>query len=218
MYLQVVMKLGLCSLVVVIVVMVFNLLGLVELLLYYGIDVQKNYYLLCLVQGLEIFCFVLISFYVGLDVVVIFDVGIVCKGEYEGCEMLGFCVIWSKCYIILVLIVIVLGLVFCVCDLDGLLGSDVEFGIICVLILIDYLGVIIGCCYWLFNVVFQNGLIEGCDVFILMEWVIGGVGQVGCGWCMFMECLVVGWVILLLFFSVGFFKLVVCGISVYMVM
>lgn len=73
---------------------------------------------MCFVDGCDILCFVLISLEVGLDVGVIFDVVIVMKGEYNGEEVFGLWVSWDKCYIMLVLIVMVFGLVFKVFDLE----------------------------------------------------------------------------------------------------
>lgn len=87
------------------------------------------------------FCFVLIGFEVGLDVGSIFDIGVVCKGMYNGEEVIGLKFNWLKCYIIFVFIVIVFGFVFKMYDFDGLLGDKKEFGIICVFIFIDYEGV-----------------------------------------------------------------------------
>ncbi|MFX7507013.1 acyl-CoA dehydrogenase, partial [Acinetobacter baumannii] len=84
-------------------------------------DAQKNHYLPRLAQGLEIPCFALTSPYAGSDAAAIPDVGIVCKGEHEGRETLGFRVTWSKRYITLAPIATVLGLAFRVRDPDGLL-------------------------------------------------------------------------------------------------
>ncbi|MFX7853892.1 acyl-CoA dehydrogenase, partial [Acinetobacter baumannii] len=71
---------------------------------------------------------------------------------------------------------------------------------------------------WPLNAVFQNGPTEGHDVFIPMEWVIGGAGQVGRGWRMLMECLAAGRAISLPSSSVGFSKLAVRGTSAYTAM
>lgn len=117
--------------------------------------------------------------------------------------MLGICLNWEKCYIIFVFVVIVLGLVFKFQDLDGLLGDNKYIGIICVFILISYVGVEVGNCYLLFEQVFMNGIICGKDVFILLDWIIGGKDYVGKGWCMLIECLFVGWGILLFVLFVG---------------
>jgi acyl-CoA dehydrogenase len=204
MHSQVVMKLGSRSSAAAIAVMVPNSLGPAELLLHYGTEAQKNHYLPRLAQGLEIPCFALTSPYAGSDAAAIPDVGIVCKGEHEGRETLGFRVTWSKRYITLAPIATVLGLAFRVRDPEGLLGSNAEPGITCALIPTDHPGVITGRRHWPLNAVFQNGPTEGRDVFIPMDWVIGGAEQVGRGWRMLMECLAAGRAISLPSSSVGF--------------
>lgn len=218
MHSQVVMKLGSRCSAAAIAVMVPNSLGPAELLLHYGTEAQKNHYLPRLAQGLEIPCFALTSPYAGSDAAAIPDVGIVCKGEHEGRETLGFRVTWSKRYITLAPIATVLGLAFRVRDPDGLLGGSAEPGITCALIPTDHPGVITGRRHWPLNAVFQNGPTEGRDVFIPMEWVIGGAPQVGRGWRMLMECLAAGRAISLPSSSVGFSKLAVRATSAYAAM
>lgn len=218
MHSQVVMKLASRSSAAAIAVMVPNSLGPAELLLHYGTEVQKNHYLPRLAQGLEIPCFALTSPYAGSDAAAIPDIGIVCKGVHEGRETLGFRVTWSKRYITLAPIATVLGLAFRASDPDGLLGGEREAGITCALIPTDHPGVVTGRRHWPLNAVFQNGPTEGKDVFIPMEWVIGGVAQVGRGWRMLMECLAAGRAISLPSSSVGFSKMAVRGTSGYAAM
>ncbi|AYR25824.1 acyl-CoA dehydrogenase [Herbaspirillum rubrisubalbicans] len=215
MHSQVVMKLGSRSSTAAIAVMVPNSLGPAELLLHYGTEAQKRHYLPRLAQGLEIPCFALTSPYAGSDAAAIPDIGIVCKGEHEGCETLGFRVTWRKRYITLAPMATVLGLAFRVRDPDGLLGGSAEPGITCALIPTDHPGVVTGRRHWPLNAVFQNGPTEGKDVFIPMEWVIGGAQQVGRGWRMLMECLAAGRAISLPSSSVGFSKMAVRGTSAY---
>ena len=52
------------------------------------------------------------------------DVGIVCKGEIQGKEVLGLRVSWNKRYITLAPIATLLGLAFKARDPDGLLGKE----------------------------------------------------------------------------------------------
>src|SRR5258708_26424735 len=82
-------------------VMVHNTLGPAELLLHYGRDEQKNHYLPRLAKGLEIPCFGLTNPHAGSDAAAIPDFGIVCKGMWEGREVLGMRVTWEKRYITL---------------------------------------------------------------------------------------------------------------------
>jgi acyl-CoA dehydrogenase len=212
---QVVMKLASRCSAATVSVMVPNSLGPAELLSHYGTEEQKAYYLPRLARGEEIPCFALTSPYAGSDAAAIPDVGIACKGTYAGRETLGFRVTWDKRYITLGPIATVLGLAFRVRDPDHLLGPDDEPGITCALIPTSHPGVSIGRRHWPLNAVFQNGPNSGTDVFIPVDWVIGGPAQVGNGWRMLMECLAAGRAISLPSAGVGTAKLAVRGTSAY---
>ncbi|VVD68027.1 acyl-CoA dehydrogenase [Pandoraea morbifera] len=212
---QVVMKLASRCSAAAVSVMVPNSLGPAELLLHYGTEEQKNYYLPRLARGQEIPCFALTSPYAGSDAAAIPDVGVVCRGVHEGRETLGFRVTWSKRYITLGPIATVLGLAFRALDPDHLLGSDDEPGITCALIPTNHPGVVIGRRHWPLNAVFQNGPNSGKDVFIPLDWVIGGQAQVGKGWRMLMECLAAGRAISLPSSNVGYSKIAVRATGAY---
>lgn len=212
---QVVMKLATRCSAAAVSVMVPNSLGPAELLLHYGTDAQKAYYLPRLARGEEIPCFALTNAYAGSDAAAIPDVGVVCRGQHEGRETLGLRVTWSKRYITLGPIATVLGLAFRVVDPDGLLGDDKAPGITCALIPTRHPGVNIGRRHWPLNAVFQNGPNWGKDVFIPIDWVIGGQAQVGHGWRMLMECLAAGRAISLPSSNVGMAKLAVRATSAY---
>ncbi|WP_247421418.1 acyl-CoA dehydrogenase [Ralstonia pseudosolanacearum] len=212
---QVVMKLATRCSAAAVSVMVPNSLGPAELLLHYGTDAQKAYYLPRLARGEEIPCFALTNAYAGSDAAAIPDVGVVCRGRHEGRETLGLRVTWSKRYITLGPIATVLGLAFRVVDPDGLLGDDKAPGITCALIPTRHPGVNIGRRHWPLNAVFQNGPNWGKDVFIPIDWVIGGQAQVGRGWRMLMECLAAGRAISLPSSNVGMAKLAVRATGAY---
>ncbi|WP_321797050.1 acyl-CoA dehydrogenase [Caballeronia sp. J97] len=212
---QVIMKLATHSSAAAVSVMVPNSLGPAELLLHYGTEEQKNHYLPRLARGDEIPCFALTSPYAGSDAAAIPDVGIACRGTHEGRETLGFRVTWDKRYITLGPIATVLGLAFRALDPDHLLGDDDAPGITCALIPTSHPGVNIGRRHWPLNAVFQNGPNWGKDVFIPMDWVIGGRAQVGNGWRMLMECLAAGRAISLPSSNVGMAKLAVRGTGAY---
>lgn len=218
MHSQVIMKLSSRCSVAAISVMVPNSLGPAELLLHYGTEEQKNHYLPRLARGEEIPCFALTSPYAGSDAAAIPDIGLACRGMHEGREVIGFRVTWNKRYITLAPVATVLGLAFRVRDPDGLLGGGAEPGITCALIPTSHPGVVTGRRHWPLNAVFQNGPTSGDDVFIPLEWVIGGQAQVGKGWRMLMECLAAGRAISLPSSSVGFSKLAVRGTSAYAAM
>jgi len=188
-------------------VMVPNSLGPAELLLHYGTEAQKNYYLPRLARGVEVPCFALTNPYAGSDAASITDTGVVCKQMWQGAETLGFRISWRKRYITLAPIATLIGLAFKAVDPEGLLGDQPEPGITCVLIPRDHPGVRIGRRHWPVNAVFQNGPTEGDDVFVPMDMVIGGEAQVGKGWRMLMECLSAGRAISLPSSNVGMAKL-----------
>ena len=179
-------------------VMVPNSLGPGELLLKYGTDEQKQYYLPRLAKGKEIPCFGLTSTVAGSDAGSLVDNGIVCYGEHEGKEVLGLRLNWEKRYITLAPIATVIGLAFKAYDPDNLLSEEHplykqnDLGITCALIPRKTKGLSIGTRHRPIGEPFQNGPIFGKDVFIPMEWVIGGDKMIGHGWRMLMECLSVG--------------------------
>ncbi len=190
---EVVMKIGSRSGTAAVTVMVPNSLGPAELLLHYGTDEQKNYYLPRLAKGQEVPCFGLTSPEAGSDAGAIPDFGIVCKGEFEGKQdVLGMRVTWEKRYITLGPVATILGLAFKLYDPEHLLGQEEDLGITLALIPTDTPGLNIGRRHLPLNAAFQNGPNSGEDVFIPMEWIIGGREGVGQGWTMLMNCLAAG--------------------------
>jgi acyl-CoA dehydrogenase len=169
-----------------------NSLGPAELLLHYGTEEQKNYYLPRLAAGTEIPCFALTSPEAGSDAGSMTDHGIVCWGDYNGAKTLGIRLNWSKRYITLAPVATVIGLAFKLYDPDHLIGDKKQIGITCALIPRDTPGVTIGRRHFPLNTPFQNGPTQGKDVFIPVDWIIGGVTQAGHGWHMLMECLAAG--------------------------
>ncbi|WP_104402014.1 acyl-CoA dehydrogenase FadE [Vibrio penaeicida] len=169
-----------------------NSLGPGELLQHYGTEEQKNHYLPRLAVGKEIPCFALTSPEAGSDAGSIPDYGVVCKGEWEGKEVLGMRLTWNKRYITLAPVATVLGLAFKLQDPDGLLGKKQDLGITCALIPTNIDGVEIGRRHFPLNVPFQNGPTKGNDVFVPLDFIIGGPKMAGQGWRMLVECLSVG--------------------------
>ena len=206
---QVVAKLATRSSAVVVTVMVPNSLGPGELLLHYGTDEQKQYYLPRLAKGLEIPCFALTNPFAGSDAAAIPDTGIVCMGDCQGKRVLGLRLTWEKRYITLGPVATILGLAFRAFDPEHLLGDKEDLGITCALIPTSHPGVNIGRRHMPLNAVFQNGPNWGKDVFIPMEWLIGGQPMIGKGWRMLMESLAAGRSISLPSLSTGMGKLVV---------
>lgn len=189
---QVIQKISSRSITTAVTVMVPNSLGPAELLLSYGTEAQKDHYLPKLAVGEEVPCFALTGPEAGSDASAIPDRGMVCKGMHNGKKVLGFRTSWEKRYITLGPVATTLGLAFHAYDPDHLLGEQDDLGITCALVPTDTRGVKIGRRHNPLDSAFQNGPNSGKDVFIPMEWIIGGQEQVGCGWRMLVERLAVG--------------------------
>ena len=188
----VVMKLASRNPTAAVSVMVPNSLGPGELLMHYGTEEQKNYHLPRLAKGIDIPCFALTSPAAGSDAASMVDSGVVCKGVFEGKEVLGFRLNWDKRYITLAPIATLIGLAFKAYDPDGLLGDVEDLGITCALIPSHLPGVENGNRHFPTGGVFMNGPTRGKDVFIPLEYVIGGRERVGQGWRMLMQSLAAG--------------------------
>ncbi|MEX2164297.1 MAG: acyl-CoA dehydrogenase [Sulfuricaulis sp.] len=189
----VVMKIASRSITAAVTVMVPNSLGPAELLLHYGTDEQKRHYLPRLARGEEVPCFALTNPEAGSDASAIPDRGEMCRGEFQGKkDVLGIRLNWEKRYITLGPVATVLGLAFRLFDPEHLLGEDVDRGITLALIPANTPGVKIGTRHNPLNIPFQNGPNWGEDVFIPLDWVIGGRERVGQGWRMLMESLAAG--------------------------
>ena len=190
-------------------VMVPNSLGPAELLLHYGTEEQKEKYLHRLAKGQEVPCFALTGPFAGSDAGAIPDYGIVCRGEFGGQQnVLGMRLTWEKRYITLAPAATLLGLAFKLYDPERLLGGETSLGITLALIPTDTTGVQIGRRHFPLNSAFLNGPTQGRDVFIPLDYIIGGTPRVGQGWRMLMECLAAGRSISLPASSIGGMKLV----------
>lgn len=169
-----------------------NSLGPGELLLSYGTEQQKNYYLPRLAKGEEVPCFALTGIAAGSDASALSDIGIVCKGEFKGKEVVGIMLNFNKRYITLAPIATLIGLAFKLRDPDHLIGEVDDYGITCALLPRDIAGMEIGRRHYPVNQAFMNGPLEGHDVFIPIDYIIGGKEMAGKGWRMLMECLAAG--------------------------
>lgn len=180
-----------------------NSLGPAELLIHYGTDEQKKYYLPKLASGKEIPCFALTSPRVGSDASAITDSGVVCRGNWQGEEIIGIRLNWDKRYITLAPIATVLGLAFKLYDPEHLIGDEDEYGITAALIPTDLPGVETGRRHFPLNIPFQNGPTTGKDVFVPLDAIIGGPERAGQGWKMLVEQLSAGRAIVLPANSMG---------------
>tara|TARA_B100001250_G_scaffold89171_1_gene73926 strand:- start:594 stop:3014 length:2421 start_codon:yes stop_codon:yes gene_type:complete len=169
-----------------------NSLGPAELLMHYGTDDQKNELLPKLATGEHVPCFALTGPYAGSDATSMPDTGIVCKGEFEGEEIIGIKLNFSKRYITLAPIATLIGLAFKMYDPDQLIGETENYGITCALLPKGTKGLETGRRHIPIGSPFMNGTITGEDVFIPLDYIIGGVEQAGQGWKMLTDCLAAG--------------------------
>ncbi len=174
------------------IVMVPNSLGPGELIEKYGTDEQKHYYLPRLAHGEEVPCFSLTGPTSGSDAATMRDIGTVTKQMYQGKETLGIRLSWDKRYITLGPKATLVGLAFHLFDPDKLLGGAEDVGITVALIPANHPGVNIGRRHLPCGSAFPNGPNWGKDVFVPMDFVIGGQKMAGHGWRMLMECLAAG--------------------------
>ncbi len=189
---EVVRKISSRSLTAAVTVMVPNSLGPGELLMRFGTREQQERWLPRLADGRDIPCFGLTSPEAGSDAASMIDKGIICKGTFEGREVLGLRLNWHKRYITLGPVATLLGLAFKAYDPDRLVGSETDLGITVALIPTDLPGVEIGHRHLPAMQVFQNGPNWGRDVFIPMDYIIGGKERLGQGWKMLMTALAAG--------------------------
>jgi acyl-CoA dehydrogenase len=189
---EVVRKISSRSVTAAVTVMVPNSLGPGELLMRFGTKEQQQKWLPGLAEGREIPCFGLTSPEAGSDAASMIDTGVICKGTFNGKETLGLRLNWHKRYITLGPVATLLGLAFKAHDPDHLIGSEDDLGITVALIPTDLPGVSIGRRHLPAMQVFQNGPNWGKDVFIPMDYVIGGQERIGQGWKMLMSALAAG--------------------------
>ncbi len=189
---EVVHKIASRGVTLAVTVMVPNSLGPGELFAAYGTEEQKSHYLPRLARGEEIPCFALTSPVAGSDAGAIPDSGVVCRGQWNGEEVLGLRVTWNKRYITLAPVATLIGLAIKVYDPDNLLGRGRELGVTTVMVPSDLEGVYRGPRHMPMNTPFMNGPTWGTDVFIPMDQIVGGQEMIGEGWRMLLERLSIG--------------------------
>ncbi|HKA16304.1 MAG TPA: acyl-CoA dehydrogenase [Myxococcota bacterium] len=210
-------KLASRSLTAAVTVMVPNSLGPAELLLHYGTDAQRDYYLPRLACGEEIPCFALTGPEAGSDAAATQSEGIVCRDKWRDEEVLGIRLRWCKRYITLAPVATLIGLAFRLRDPDRLLGNQPEPGITCALIPAGLRGIAIGARHDPMGIPFQNGPTSGEDVFVPLDAIIGGPAGAGQGWKMLMECLATGRALSLPSLAVAAAKVSARAVSAYAV-
>lgn len=170
-------------------VMVPNSLGPGELLVHYGTEEQKDRYLPRLARGEEIPCFALTEPDAGSDAAGLASEGVVFQGD-DGDLYLRLN--WDKRYITMSSATTLIGLAFRLTDPGNLLGKGEEPGITVALVPSDVEGVQLGQRHDPLHTPFLNGPMEGENVVVPVDQIIGGPEQAGNGWRMLMETLAAG--------------------------
>jgi acyl-CoA dehydrogenase len=169
-------------------VMVPNSLGPGELLMHYGTEEQKQYYLPRLAKGLEIPCFALTEPEAGSDATSIQSEAVVCMHNGELSVQMDL----NKRWITLAPIATLIGLAVNLKDPEKLLGDSGKEGITCILIERNTPHLEIGPRHLPAGQAFMNGTIKGKNMIVSIKQIIGGQSQAGNGWHMLVECLSIG--------------------------
>jgi acyl-CoA dehydrogenase len=169
-----------------------NSLGPAELLLHYGTEAQRDYYLPRLARGEEIPCFALTGPEAGSDATSLPDFGVVVRETHDGREQIGLRVSFRKRYITLAPVATLIGLAFRLHDPEGLLGGKEDRGLTLAIIPRTTEGLKIGRRHLPLNSAFHNGPMEADGIWVPLDAVVGGQTGIGRGWAMLMECLSVG--------------------------
>ncbi|MFN7097185.1 MAG: acyl-CoA dehydrogenase, partial [Gammaproteobacteria bacterium] len=173
-------------------VMVPNSLGPAELIYHYGTNEQRDYYLPRLAKGIEVPCFGLTASEAGSDAGAIPDTGVICRGTYEGKEIIGMRLNFDKRYITLAPMATIIGVAFKLYDPEHLLGTKTDLGVTLALVPASHPNVQSDTRHFPMNLAFLNGPVRGKDVFLPLDDIIGGPAMAGHGWRMLMECLSIG--------------------------
>lgn len=189
---DVIVKIASRSSVAAVSVMVPNSLGPGELLMHYGTQEQKQYYLPRLAKGIDIPCFALTEPEAGSDATSIQSEAIVCMGEYQGQKTLGLRLNLDKRWITLAPIASLIGVAVNLKDPDNLLKGEGKEGITCILMHRETPNLEIGPRHIPANQPFMNGIVRGKNLFVPIRLIIGGQAQAGNGWHMLVECLSLG--------------------------
>lgn len=189
-----------------------NSLGPGELLVRYGTQSQKEYFLPRLADGTLIPCFGLTGPHSGSDATsLIGSEGIVEQRNGE----LGIRATFKKRYITLAPVAGVVGLGLNLHDPNNLLKDQGQEGFTVALLERDHPGLRMGDRHIPLNAAFMNGTVEGEDVWIPMDSILGGQERCGFGWNMFVECLAEGRGVSLPAGSIGAARTVTAAVGAY---
>ncbi len=208
----VIQKLSSRSVPLAITAMVPNSLGPAELLMHYGTQAQRDHYLPRLADGRDLPCFALTEPTAGSDATSIISNGVLFKDDKGEIKIR---LNWNKRYITLGAYATVIGVAFQLRDPDKILFENEEVGITCALIPHTTPGVRQGRRHDPLATPFVNSPLNGENVVVGLDAVIGDKAGLGKGWKMLMECLAAGRGISLPSTSAGGSKLVARAVSAY---
>jgi acyl-CoA dehydrogenase len=189
-----------------------NSLGPGELLARYGTPSQKEYFLPRLADGTLIPCFGLTGPHSGSDATSLIGSDAIVE-ERNG--ELGIVANFKKRYITLAPVAGVVGLGLNLSDPNNLLKGKGGTGFTVALLERNHPGLRMGPRHMPLNAAFMNGTVEGENVWIPMDMILGGQDRCGYGWHMFVECLAEGRGVSLPAGSVGAGRAVVSGVGAY---
>lgn len=178
-----------------------------EIIEKYGTEAQKKEWMPRFAESKDIASFAITGLSNGSDATSMRDVGYVEYGTHDGKKVLGIRLNIEKRYITFAPKATVLVLGFQLFDPDNHFGKGDDVGISLAIIPAHHRGIKIGRRHLPTGVAFPNGPIFGKDVFIPIDWLIGGTERAGEGWRMIMECLFVGRALALPSISVAAAKL-----------
>ncbi len=198
-------------------VMIPNSLGAGELLIHYGTDAQKEFYLPKLASGEFVPCFGLTEKTAGSDAASMTSEGVVFRDTDGQVKLrLNF----EKRYITLAPIANLCTVAIQLSDPDNLLGKTTaenkgDIGITCVLIHKGTPGFVSGPHHVPIGEPFENGTLKGVDVVVPVDSIIGGAEYAGGGWKMLMEQLAGGRCVSLPAGAVGNLKVGAASVGAY---
>lgn len=173
-------------------VSIANSIAAGELIEHYGTREQKEYYLPRLADGREIPCFALTSPVAGSDATSIEDYGVVARDLYEGKEVLGIRLNFSKRYITMAPLATIASLAFKLYDPDHLLGERESLGVTLAIVPMGLPGIQHDRRHYPVGGAFPNGPLQGRDVFVPLGHILGGQEMIGRAWEMLTQALATG--------------------------
>jgi len=162
--------------------------GLPDLLIRHGTDPQKQFWLPRLANGEAIGCFALGAARAADDLGLLPDQGIVCEGDWHGTRTVGIRLSFDQRYVVLAPLATVIGIAFNLADPERRLSDNVMPGLSCALVPRSLPGVEVGARNLPLDNPLPIGPVRGYNVFVPIDFLVGGPTAAGKGWPMLQEC------------------------------